>query len=384
MNDVVIMAELDWAGLYSQSQVFAKGFAVKGHRVFYINRTLQRWPRLRHLITRLMPSPSLGVTDTTFIPANITVINLWIGPPVLWLRFLNNWLIKSQMKKYHISKPFFITYVPTYNSIDLANFLQVKQTTYVCYHNFDADVVVRDLLSSEMQIIKSADLLFADSRFLIKRLLDISGGKNVYPSPPGVHFDIFKNAFRGDETISLKRICFYGGAGPHLDIELYNSLCDSFEVIFIAVVNPSIRSILDNRIIIIDPVPNNQLSDLLKSMDILTILYKRSDYIDAVLPAKFFECIATGKPLLVSGLIEAGYYSNYVYETNNNPGYTLKLIQSLPVRHDQERIEKQFQLGKESDFDIRFKFVYDKIMQSMDPDNTTPSGSKTKTKNNYL
>lgn len=358
----MIMAELDWAGLYSQSHVLAKGFAEKGHRVFYMNRTLQRWPKLRHLITRLKPKPSLGVATSSEIPNGITVINLWVGPPVRWLRFLNSFLIRRKMKNYQINEPLFITYVPTFNSIDLADFLKVKLSAYICYHNFDADVVVPDLLVSEQQIINSADLLFADSRFLMQRLTAISGGKIVYPSPPGVHFDKFRSAYRGDEIKKLQKIAFYGGAGPHLDIELYNSLCNDFEVIFIAVINPEIKSKLDSRVKIIDPVPNDKLPDLLREMDILTILYKRSDYIDGVIPAKFFECMATGKPVLVSGLREADYYSDCVYETGNDHDLMFRIIKSLPDVHTNERVERQFLLGKESDFSIRFRNVYDLIM----------------------
>src|SRR4029078_11477647 len=146
--DVVIMAELDWGGLYSQSHVLAKGFAENGHRVFYMNRTLQRWPKLRHLITRLFPKPGLGVTNTDSNPEGITLINLWVGPPVKWMRFLNRVLIGRKMRNYDVSNPVFITFVPTFNSIDLANYLKAEFTSYICYHNFDADVVVPDLLIS--------------------------------------------------------------------------------------------------------------------------------------------------------------------------------------------------------------------------------------------
>jgi len=360
--DVVIMAELDWGGLYSQSHVLAKGFADIGHRVFYMNRTLQRWPRLRHLITRLRPTPGLGVTSRAEVPPGITVINLWVGPPVRLIRMLNKFLIKRTMRNYSISEPVFITYVPTFNSIDLAEVLNARITSYICYHNFDADIVVPDLLISERQITLSADLLFADSHFLMNRIRKLSGGRKVYPSPPGVHFENFRKAFRGNEVDAIKKICFYGGAGHHLDLDVYNRFCDFYSVIFIAVINPEIRNLLDPRITIIDPVPNHLLPELLREMDVLTILYKRSDYIDGVIPAKFFECIATGKPVLVSGLLEAGFYGDYVYETGNSADTALEIIKRLPVVHNSERTDTQFKLGKSADFKLRFEFVYDKIM----------------------
>jgi len=357
-RDVVIMAELDWGGLYAQSHVMAKGFAKAGHRVFYMNRTLQRWPRLRHLTARLFPKPSLGVVASEEkTPDNITVINLWVGPPLRWMRPLNRFMIKRKMRHYDIQDPILLTYVPTYNCIDLADYVKPAVTSYVCYHNFDADVVVPDLLKSEREIIKHYDLLFADSGFLIKRLERLSDGAKVYPSPPGVHFNLFQSAFRGDESTTRKKICFYGGAGVHLDWKTYNSLCDHYEVVFIAVISQEARSMMDPRIRVLPPVPNHKLPDLLREMDVLTILYNRSDYIDGVIPAKFFECIATGKPVLVSGLQEAKPYSDCVYDTLNSPETAFEIISNLDKTHDLNRINRQFEVGKSADFDARFAFV---------------------------
>lgn len=358
LRDVVIMAELDWSGLYAQSHVMAKGFAQLGHRVFYMNRTLQRWPRFRHLAARLFPKPSLGVVEAEkSMPDNITVINLWVGPPVRWMRMFNKRMIRRTMQSYDIRDPLFLSYVPTYNCIDLADYLNPVLKAYVCYHNFDADVVVRDLLLSEKEIINSYDLLFADSGFLMKRLERLSGGRKVYQSPPGVHFNLFRNAFRGDEFLRRKKICFYGGAGVHLDWKVYNRLCDDYEVIFIAVISKEAQELMDPRIKVLPPVPNHKLPELLRDMDILTILYLRSEYIDGVIPAKFFECIATGKPVLVSGLEEAKPYYDCVYDTVNSVEKTLEIIRNLDRTHDQQRINRQFEIGKMADFDNRFSYV---------------------------
>ncbi len=358
LRDIVIMAELDWGGLYAQSHVMARGFADLGHRVFYMNRTLQRWPRFRHLAARLFPRPSLGVVAAEpWLPDNISVINLWVGPPVSWMRTLNRYMIKRAMRNYNIKDPVFLTYVPSYNCLDLADYLKPSLTAYVCYHNFDADVVVPDLLVSEKEIIKSYDLLFADSQFLMKRLERLSGGRKIYQSPPGVHFNLFRNAYRGDEADKKKKICFYGGAGIHLDWNVYNKLCDDHEVIFIAVISQQAKSMMDPRIKVLPPVPNHSLPELLREMDVLTILYKRSDYIDGVIPAKFFECIATGKPVLVSGLEEARPYSDCVYDTFNSPEKTLDIISKLNLTHDQKRVNRQFEVGKSADFDSRFDYL---------------------------
>ncbi len=358
------MAELDWGGLHCQSHVMAKGFANDGHRVFYINRTLQRWPRFRHLMTRLRPAPQSGIQPGTEVPEGIAVINLWVGPPVAWLRPLNFMMIWLTMRKYSITDLVMLTYVPTYNCFDLIPIIKARLIAYVCYHNFDADIVLPDLLKSEKKIIERANVLFADSRFLVERIKRLSGGKVVHQAPPGVYFDQFSKAFRGDEVMTLKKICFFGGAGSHLDIATYNQLCEKYEVHFIAVISNDIKDKIDPRIIISPPVKNHELPALLYSMDVLTILYVNSPYINAVLPAKFFECIATGKPLLVSGLPELKYYDDCVYNTENNPGKAITILQNLKTTHTDDRIKTQMEVGRKADFNIRYREMADKILRT--------------------
>ena len=122
---------------------------------------------------------------------------------------------------------------------------------------------------------------------------------------------------------------------------------------------------MDPRIRVLPPVPNHKLPKLLHEMDILTILYQRSEYIDGVIPAKFFECIATGKPVLVSGLEEAKPYSDCVYDTFNNPETALQIIADLDKTQHMNRVNRQFEVGRSADFDARFAFVKNLIDEKL-------------------
>ena len=179
--------------------------------------------------------------------------------------------------------------------------LKPALTAYICDHNYDADRVMRDVLRAERQLIESADLLFADSCFLQDRLRRISG-REVFACPPGADVAAFEAAFRGDELERRKTVCYFGGIGVHLDLDLYAGLArNGVRVIFLGVVSPEVKDMLPAEIEVRPPVPNAELPGALKDADILMIAYKDSPYIRAVLPAKLFECLATAKPLLVSG-----------------------------------------------------------------------------------
>jgi len=355
-KNIVFIAELDWKGLHNQSQVMALGFANIGYNVFYINRMLQRWPRIEHIIRYLKPTKEKGFVNTyPHPPKNLNTINLRLGPPVNWLRIVNRFIIKRTLKKYKIKNPIIIVYSPTFNAIDIINLLKPDVVSYICYHNFNANVSLPDVLLSEKELIKISDVLFADSLYLQNRIKEISGGKKVFRSPPGVYYKSFHRAYRGDEVNRCKNIYYYGGIGPHLDLSLYESLAKKFNVVFIGVVDPVIRKKIPANIEIRPPVANLELPKILKDADILAILYKDSSYIRGVIPAKFFECLATGKPLLVSGLNEAKPYLDVVYDVQGSARKGLEVIEKLPEMETPERFSKRDKISIEADWSNRFK-----------------------------
>jgi len=354
-DDIVFVAELDWQGLHNQSHIMALGFANKGHKVFYINRTLQRWPRIEHILRRLTQNKNRGFVNTyPHPPENLQPITLWVGPPVRWLRIINRFIIRKTLKKYRINNPILITYTPTYTTIDIIKILKPKLTAYICYHNFDADIVLGDVLLSENELIRISDVLFADSLYLQERLKKKSNGKVILRSMPGVYYEIFREAFRGDEVKYCKTLYYFGGIGPHIDFPLYEALAAKLKVIFVGVVDPIVRKQIPANIEIKPPVANLELAKILKDADILGIFYRDTPYIRGVLPAKFFECLATGKPLLVSGLKEAEYYLDVVYELQGSVKNAIEIIEKLPQLETPERVIRRNMIAKEADWSKRF------------------------------
>ena len=83
--DILAAASTDWDGFWFQRQVIASGFARRGHRVFYFNRTLQRRPRFRHFKRRFLKS-SKRETLKNPRPDNLrTITPIRLPPPRRWL-----------------------------------------------------------------------------------------------------------------------------------------------------------------------------------------------------------------------------------------------------------------------------------------------------------
>ena len=351
-QDIIFFSTCDWDGLWYQKQHLAHQFALHGFNVYYFNRTLQRWPTINHLATRLSVRKS-GIKSIE-IPKNIKVITPFAGPPLKKLRFLNRRLLKRSIANYSFKKSIFICYNPTYNALDLIDIIKPARIAYVNDHNYDAMNVIPALLESEKQLINRSDILFADSQFNRDRLSKLSKGKTVYPSLPGVFQDVFCSAYRGNETIRCENLYYFGLVEDYLDINLYNELSAKFNVTFIGSVASSTKTRLSEKIRIHPPVSNEELPALLQEADMLGLFYLDSPYIRGVLPAKFFESIATRKPLLVSGLREADPYLDIVYDVKGSPEIAMKIISRLGSTECEGKLLKKAKISKEADWSNRF------------------------------
>jgi len=354
LPDVLFVSSNDWDHFWYQRQEFATRFARAGHRVFYFNRTLQRWPTLHHFKTRFLGA-GRGTRPRNPRPEGLRVVTpLWL-PPMRYLRFVNRRLIRRTAAPLGVESPVLIAGVPTYNTLDLIDRVRPVRVVYVNVHNYDGAVVVSHLRDAERELAQRADLLFADSEVNARRLEGLSGGRVVHRSPPGVDYAAFRRARRGDEAERRRTLYYYGGIGPHLDLELYGALAERLRVVFVGLVDPAVRGRVPANIEVRPPVTHRELPEALREADALGIFYRRSEYIRGVMPAKFFECAATGKPLLLAGVAEAEAWRDAVYVVDGSPDEVLALVEALAETETPERLGRRDALARDADWEARFR-----------------------------
>jgi hypothetical protein len=364
-NDIIFISTCDWHGVWYQRQHLACQFAYNGHRVFYFNRTLQRWPTLEHLITRLRPKRTpINHVET---PENVTPITPYVGPPLNPLRPLNKLILRNLLSKYDFHDPLVITYLPSYIALDLVDLIDPVSVVYVNDHYYEAMPmpVISDLLKSEKELLKKADVIFGDSVFNRKRLSKLCPGKQVYPSLPGVYSNLFFQAFRRKEAQDPKNLFYFGLVKEDLNFELYNELSKHIKVVFLGPIRDDVRVKIGPQIETREPVFNKDLPKVLKEADIVGLFYVDTEYTQSVFPAKLFECIATCKPLLVSGLKEAIPYSNIVYDVGHSCEKAMEIISKLPQTETQAKIAERRQIASEADWVNRYAQFTMPIFESL-------------------
>ena len=359
---IVLIANSDWDSFWFQRQEFAKRFAEAGYRVIYVNRSFQRFPKLHHIMRRLLPDEGKGGLKNER-PENLSVVTPYWLPPMHGLNTINKAFIRVTLNQIQpVEDALVITYLPTYAAADFIDMIEPKRTVYVNVHNYDEAGVLDDLLRSEKELVRDVDVLMADSEFNQDRLKRLSGGRHVYPALPGVRFDQFNDAHRGDEAERRKVIMFYGGIGPHVDFDIYEKLAETYDVRFVGVVNPEAEDEVPDNIDILPPVKNEELPPILAQADVLTIFYRETGFVRGKIPAKFFECLATEKPTLVSGLREADAYPDAVYEINGSVEQAAEIIEALPETETPERRERRRTVAESADWSARFDHFSDVVM----------------------
>ena len=363
MRDILLIANNDWHGLWFQRQELARRFSGTGHRVWYVNRTPQRWPTLRSALERLHP-PEGAHSGRKAVGAIHVVTPFWL-PPTRWLRPLNRALVRRTLARLRLRDPVVITYVPTFNVIDVIDQVAPDLVAYVNVHNYDADVVLRDVLASERILARRSDVLLADSQYNVARLAALGGGRSVLLAEPGVDYEGFSRAFRGDELQRLRSLYYFGGVGPHLDLSLFAELSKSYDVTFCGAIARSVRKQIPPTVRIMPPVSNSELPVALKEADALCIFYKPSPYIDGVMPAKIYECLATRKPLLTSGLSNLESISGAFYDVRGDAQKAACIIASLPRTETPGVVSRRLSLARKADWSNRFGSLYSALDRAL-------------------
>ncbi|MBN1788514.1 MAG: glycosyltransferase [Sedimentisphaerales bacterium] len=365
LNDIVIISSNDFGTLWYQRQALAVHFAKAGHRVFYFNRTPSKWPSPNKLINWSIKK--IKTIRHANLPENLWIITPFWLTPTKGLRGVNRRLIQKTLTGLKIKDAIVITDTPSYNSLDLIEQIRPKKVVYINSHNYRISRgVITAMLDSEEIYIQQSDSLFAVSEYITERTVRLSGGRKVLRSMPGVNYELFAKAFRGDEAQRAEKIYFYGMIQDVVDIELFNKLSKQFKVVLIGRVRKNIKKLISKNIELRPPADQNTLAQQLKEADILGLFYKQGLHAKGTMPAKMFESLATGKPVLVSGIQKDPVYSPHVYHFDGTESAAVEIIKNLSQTETPEKIKNRQAAGAEADWQKRFEtfcstiFVEDK------------------------
>lgn len=306
--DVVILSSVDWDAARQRHHAFAEGWARAGHRVFFVENTGSREPGLRDLarVARRLGRILGGGrrSGRARAPAGVRVYNPLVLPPTRGLfRKANSALFAPRVARMLRedglgADPVVFAYLPTATTLSLLDGLQPSLAVYDCVDNFHGlPSAPKDLAKTEAALLSRCGLVLTTSRTLYEEkrrlhpnVLELHHGTSeaffLPPRPPGPH----------------RRLAYFGTLWRALDYGPVAALAQAgFEVELIGPVKEAPPP-LPSSVRMTGMLPHSELPARLAGADALLLPYADDEYNRGVIPAKTYECLATGRPVLASPL----------------------------------------------------------------------------------
>lgn len=305
--DVVILSSVEWDATRQRHHAFAEQWAKAGHRVFFVENTGFREPGLRDLrrVTgRLSRAWRGGGARHARVPKGISVVSPLVLPPTRKLfREANAALLAPRLADLLHDRglrrgPVVFAYLPTATTLAILDRLSPSLVVYDCVDNFyGLPSPPPNLAETEAALMARAGLILTTSSTLY------DDKKALHPNVVELHHGVSRAFFLPPPPDRpRRRLCYFGTVWRALDYAPIRALAEAgFQVEIIGPVKEAPPP-LPPSVAFRGSFPHEELPAMLADHDALLLPYVNDEYNRGVIPAKTFECLATGRPVLASPL----------------------------------------------------------------------------------
>lgn len=358
-EQVIVLSSIDWDTAWQRHQIFAAAFALEGREVFFVENTGFRNPawkdlsrlgrRLRNLV---LPGGAAGSNRS---PEGVRILSPRVLPPTWALfRFLNSRVFLPALRHELASRGLrpgasCIVYVATATTLELARTLKPGVVLYDCASNFrahpqapaDFPALERELLSMSDQVVCDSDFLFDQKRAEHPRVEKIHQGvpeEFFHLPPPRGSWDDF---------------CYYGTWSHDLDARFVNALSEEgYKTTvrgFTKAGAPALRPEVRRQ----EPVDREKLAASLAPYEGLLLPYRLNPFLMGVIPAKIYECLATGRPVLATPLPSLRALEGLIY-IGESPEDWIRIARGLPRTETEELRRERVAMARKHSAETEF------------------------------
>ena len=275
--------------------------------------------------------------------------------------------LKRVIKKYGFSDAILWIYTP--DGVEYVGRFREDKVVYDCVDEYAAQPYYKDNFDNigldELKLLKRADYVITSAQKLYKA--KSKHNKNTYFVPNAGDYEHFSRAMRQDTLIpedisSIPKpvIGFMGAVDEYkLDFQLITYIADknpNWSIVLIGPAGEAERGvdikIFRNRsnIYLLGQKEYELLPNYIKAFDVCVIPYVKNDYTTGCLPLKFFEFLATGKPVVVSGLPALEEYSGVV-KVAQTPDDFIEAVEDYLHNDNKEEMDLRLATAMENTWD---------------------------------
>ena len=367
-KNIIIISSIEWNYLWQRHQIFATYFSKFFKKIIFIESSAKRNPKISDIpriigrFFKLLKGRGKRKQSSRGLPKNLVIISPFVLPSTFKIfRKINKKIFIPMLKKTidseNIKSPVVINYLPTSTSLELIKILKPELLIYDCVENFPVfPGVPKDTEKIEKEIINISDLVFTDSDFLFRKIKTFR--TDVIKILPGVDFEQFQLADKGPLKRNPEILCFFGGINERrIDFKLIGKIAEArnFKIIMIGPIESKIPSFPSN-VIFKGKINYKELPNYIKDCDCFIFPYKINEFTKGIIPAKLFECFATGKPIVTTALPSFNEYKDLIYIANNHEEF-LEILKNIQKLENENKYWKRKELSRQNSWESRCEEV---------------------------
>lgn len=155
-----------------------------------------------------------------------------------------------------------------------------------------------------------------------------------------------------------RKFCYFGTLWSAIDYRPITALAEAgFEVTLIGPIKEKTPSLPQSVRFWPAMVPARDLPDLIAQFDGTLLPYEDTAYNQGVLPAKTYECLASGKPVLASPIPELRRFSDVIYLAKS-PQEWVEMAKQLPHSETPEKRKARADMARAHSTATQFEKLY--------------------------
>jgi glycosyltransferase involved in cell wall biosynthesis len=364
---VVVLSGVRWGFLWQRHQTVATLFARAGYPTVFVETTGLANPgpsALAKVGARVRKSGAgLAGDGGPFVYPPLVL------PPTLRVfRAANRRLLLPRVARDLEGvvgrSPIVVAYPPTRTTLDLISTLSPRLVLYDRADDYEQfPHVPKDIAATERELLARADLVSCTSKPLLEQTRRLRPDASL--SGPAVDYDRFATLQERSPAVPPRTVCFFGDAGRgRVDFDILRAVARAgFRLRLVGALDPAERDLADEpNVEYRGEVSHGRLPEALAGVDAFVLPYRITGLTRAISPAKTYECLATGRPVVASPLPAMKDLSDHVYLAEGPEGF-VGALRDLAETETDERVRARGRLAWENSWEVRFREIEASVLR---------------------
>lgn len=366
---VVVLSGVRWGFLWQRHQTVATLFARAGYPTVFVETTGLANPRPSAL-PKVWARFRKPRTDRTGDGRPVVYPPIVLPPTLRIFRAANRRLLLPRVAR-DIEEavgrnPVVVAYPPTRTTLDLISALDPRLVVYDRADDYEQfPHVPKDIAATERELLARADLVSCTSKPLLEKTRPLRPDATL--SGPAVDYDRFAALKEHYPALPPRTVCFFGDAGRgRVDFDVLRAVAGAgFRLRLVGALDPAERHLADEpNVEYRGEVSHGRLPEALAGVDAFVLPYRINGLTRAISPAKTYECLATGRPVVASPLPALKDLAAHVYLANGPEGF-VGALRNLSETETDGRVRARGRLARENSWPVRFREIEASVLRAL-------------------